>query len=77
MNDLESLYKDEDPKYSRYGLRLATIYSEGKRVPKNLAKVFAICSLSTIPECKYLLLKIAYEQQNYADVFYYSQFLNS
>lgn len=76
LNDLEVQYSEVDKKHSPVALLLASVYIEGKRVTKDLQRAVEILNESSLAEAKFMLMKIAFQHENYSDAFHYLQFFS-
>lgn len=70
-------YAAENKKTTNLAPKLGRIYIEGKIIEKNFQRAKEILSTSTLIKSKYMLMKIAMEEKNYADAFHYAEYLNN
>lgn len=70
MCKLEDDYKSCDAKSSPLGVNLAMRYFKN-----DLARAKELLASSSLPEAKYLLMKVYFDEENYFKACYYSQFL--
>lgn len=76
IKSLETQYSESNKKYSPLAIQLADVYIKGKRVPQNLFRAVEILSASALAEAKFMLVKLAYDNQSYSDAFHYLEFFS-
>lgn len=76
IKNMEDSYADESAKTSTTGVKLAEVYLEGRRVPKDLNRAVEILQQSSSLEAKFKLLELAYKNQYFADVYHFAEFFN-
>lgn len=70
-------YAIEDKKSTYLGPKLARIYIEGKKVPQNLERAVEILSVSTLIKAKWMLMKLAIDNECYTDAYHYAEYLSN
>jgi hypothetical protein len=77
VRKFEMDYSTENKKTTNLAPKLGRIYIEGKIVEKNFQRAKEILSVSCLIKSKYMLMRIAMEEKNYTDAFYYAEYLNN